>query len=224
LNYSELILNFRYEIVLGIGSALLYLHKEWEQCVLHRDIKPSNVMLDESFNVKLGDFGLARLVEHEQGSYTTMLAGTVGYMDPECMVTGRANTESDVYSFGVVLLEIACGKRPILVLRGNESCTMHLVQIVWELYGNGRILEAADARLNGEFDNEQMQRVMVAGLWCAHPDRSLRPSIRQAINVLRSEAPLPSLPAKMPVATFASPVESLVSQSLSATTISSGSD
>jgi serine/threonine protein kinase len=49
----------RHEIVLGLGSALLYLHEEWEQCVVHRDIKPSNVMLDASFHAKLGDFGLA---------------------------------------------------------------------------------------------------------------------------------------------------------------------
>ncbi|CAM0879138.1 unnamed protein product [Alopecurus aequalis] len=189
----------RYEIVLGLGSALLYLHQDCENCVLHRDIKPSNLMLDASFNVKLGDFGLARLVQHGKGSHTTVLASTMGYMDPECMVSGSASTESDVYSFGVVILEIACGRRPILVLRGNEACTMHLVQFVWDLYGAGRILDAADPRLNDELDSQEMQRVLVAGLWCTHPDRSLRPSIRQATNVLRGEAPLPSLPDKMPV-------------------------
>lgn len=46
---------------------------------------------------------------------------------------------------------------------------------------------------------------MIVGLWCAHPDRSLRPSVRQAVNVLRREAPLPSMPARMPVATYLSP-------------------
>jgi serine/threonine protein kinase len=56
--------------VLGTGSALLYLHEEWEQCVVHRDIKPSNIMLDTAFNAKLGDFGLARLVDHDRGSHT----------------------------------------------------------------------------------------------------------------------------------------------------------
>ncbi|TVU49170.1 hypothetical protein EJB05_00466, partial [Eragrostis curvula] len=195
----------RREIVLGLGSALLYLHQEWEQCVVHRDIKPSNVMLDASFNAKLGDFGLARLVDHGRGAHTTVLAGTMGYMDPECMVTGRANAESDVYSFGVVLLEIACGRRP-MVPNGEEEDVVHLVQWVWEsYYGRGALLDAADARLDGEFDATEMETVMVVGLWCAHPDRSLRPSIRQAVNVLRSETPLPSLPLRMPVATFMPP-------------------
>ncbi|KAM1041683.1 hypothetical protein TB2_030380 [Malus domestica] len=54
----------RYRIAQGLASGLFYLHEEWEQCVLHRDIKSSNIMLDSNFNAKLGDFGLARLVDH----------------------------------------------------------------------------------------------------------------------------------------------------------------
>uniref|UniRef100_A0A8I6XD45 Protein kinase domain-containing protein n=2 Tax=Hordeum vulgare subsp. vulgare TaxID=112509 RepID=A0A8I6XD45_HORVV len=185
----------RHDIVLGIGNALLYLHQEWEQCVLHRDIKPSNVMLDESFNAKLGDFGLARLVEHSKGTHTTELAGTTGYMDPECMRLGRASIESDIYSFGVVLLEISTGRRPVVVL--PDDSVIHLVQRVTELYDQGRILDAADPQLNGEFDIQQIERVMVVGLLCTCHDWSLRPSIRQAINVLRFEAPLQDLPTRM---------------------------
>ncbi|XP_024318783.1 L-type lectin-domain containing receptor kinase IX.1 isoform X3 [Brachypodium distachyon] len=202
----------RHEIVLGLGSALLYLHQDWEQCVLHRDIKPSNIMLDAFFNAKLGDFGLARLVDHGRGPYTTGLAGTMGYMDPECMVTGRTSVESDVYSFGVVLLEIASGKRPAVARQESEHL-IHLVQWVWDSWGGGRTLNAADARLNMEFDEREMECVIVVGLWCAHPDRNLRPSIKQAVNVLRFESPLPSLPPKMPVATFKPALESFVSAS-----------
>ncbi|CAN6333677.1 unnamed protein product [Urochloa humidicola] len=218
--------HLRHEIVLGIGSALLYLHQDWEQCVVHRDIKPSNVMLDASFNAKLGDFGLARLVDHSRESHTTALAGTMGYMDPECMVTGSTSAVSDVYSFGVLALEIACGRRPIVVLeeaQEEESATMHLVQWVWELYGRGRIVDAADTRLNGEFDNQELERVIVTALRCAHPDRSMRPSIRQAVNVLRLEAPLPILPAAMPVAMFVPPVRVFLSESVDVTGSSASS-
>ncbi|CAN6334927.1 unnamed protein product [Urochloa humidicola] len=210
----------RRDIVLGLGSALLYLHEEWEQCVLHRDIKPSNVMLDASFHAKLGDFGLARLVDHGRGSHTTVLAGTMGYMDPECMITGRASAESDVYSFGIVLLEIACGRRP-LVARRVEDDVIHIVQWLWEFYGKGDVVGAADERLEGEFDAGEMETVVIVGLWCAHPDRSLRPSIRQAVNVLRGEAPLPSLPARMPVATFMPPPDAFYYTSSVATGSSS---
>ncbi|KAM0926795.1 hypothetical protein ACQ4PT_002994 [Festuca glaucescens] len=104
--------------------------------------------------------------------------------------------------FGVVLLEIACGRPPLVKAQHKDNDTIHLAQWVWDWYGRGTILETADERLEGEFIDKEMECVLIVGLWCAHPDRSLRPSIRQAINVLRFEAPLPSLPERMPVATF----------------------
>lgn len=212
----------RYEIVLGLGSALLYLQQDWDQCVLHRDIKPSNIMLDAAFNTKLGDFGLARLVERgRRVSWTTVAAGTMGYMDPECMTTGRTNTESDIYSFGVVLLEIACGRRPVLVAEQEED-TVHLAQWVWDSYGRGRILDAADARLRGDFDAREMECVMLVGLWCSQLDLKLRPSVRQAVNVLRFEAPPPVLPARMPVASYMPPVGTGSNTSTSVSDGSSG--
>ncbi|KAL2615346.1 hypothetical protein AAZX31_08G064300 [Glycine max] len=191
----------RYNIARGLASALLYLHEEWEQCVVHRDIKPSNIMLDSEFNAKLGDFGLARFVDHAKSAQTTALAGTMGYMAPECTLGYRpASKESDVYSFGVVALEIACGRKPINH-RAQEN-EISIVQWVWGLYGEGRILEAADQRLEGKFEEEQIKCLMIVGLWCAHPDHSNRPSIRQAIQVLNFEAPLPNLPSSLPVPTY----------------------
>ncbi|XVE86893.1 hypothetical protein DITRI_Ditri18aG0072100 [Diplodiscus trichospermus] len=193
----------RYKIALGLASALLYLHEEWEQCVVHRDIKSSNVMLDSNFNAKLGDFGLARLIDHDLGLQTTVLAGTMGYLAPECVTTGKASKESDVYSFGVVALEIACGRKP--VEPREEPSKVRMVEWVWDLYGKGQLLEAVDRRLGKVFDERQMECLMVTGLWCCHPDYTHRPSIRQVINVLNFEAPLPSLPSKLPVPMYYAP-------------------
>nr|GEV76467.1 L-type lectin-domain containing receptor kinase IX.1-like [Tanacetum cinerariifolium] len=197
----------RYKIAMGIAAALLYLHEEWEQCVVHRDIKSSNIMLDSSYNAKLGDFGLARFVDHDLGSQTTVLAGTMGYMAPEYVMTGKASRESDVYSFGVVALEIACGRKPIDTKA--EPSKQTLVEWVWSLYGEGKILEAVDERLNGEFDKRKMECLMVVGLWCCNPDSNDRPSIKQAISVLNFEGPLPRLPAKQPVPMYYAPPMSM---------------
>ncbi|KAF3439167.1 hypothetical protein FNV43_RR17442 [Rhamnella rubrinervis] len=193
----------RYKVAVGLASALLYLHDEWEQCVVHRDIKSSNIMLDSNFNAKLGDFGIARLVDHELGSQTTVLAGTMGYLAPECVTSGKASKESDVYSFGVVALEISCGRRP--VEQKEEPSQVRLVEWVWDLYGKGQILEAVDEGLRMEFDERQVECLMVVGLWCCHPDPEIRPSIKQVINVLNFEVPLPSLPAKLPVPMYLAP-------------------
>ncbi|KAM0898653.1 hypothetical protein ACQ4PT_021816 [Festuca glaucescens] len=91
-------------------------------------------------------------------------------------------------------------------LLGDESIKSSLLEWVWDLYGRGAALDAADRRLDGDFDDTQMQRVPVVGLWCAHPDRGARPSIKQALAVLQSEAPLPGLPPKMPVPTYTTSV------------------
>jgi serine/threonine protein kinase len=202
----------RYKISLGLASALLYLHEEWERCVVHRDVKSSNIMLDSSFNVKLGDFGLARLMDHDEpGPTTTGLAGTFGYMAPEYISTRRAGKESDVYSFGVVALEIASGRKandPV-----DQNPEMSLVEWIWDLYGCGHLSLAVDKRLDiTDFDDEkQAERLMIVGLWCAHPDRNLRPSIGQAIHVLNLEAAIPDLPPKMPVPVFHVPLPLITS-------------
>ncbi|XP_065624013.1 L-type lectin-domain containing receptor kinase IX.2 [Quercus suber] len=177
----------RYKIVRNLASALLYLHEGWEHCVLHRDIKPSNIMLDSNFNAKLGDFGLARLVDHAIGSRTTRSAGTWGYMDPTCVT--RASKKSDAYSFGMVTLEIATGRRPI-----DQSVPQDLLPWVQELHKRGEVLGAADQRLGGSFDEQEMECLLIVGLWCCHSDHDRRPhSMLRAIQVLNLDVPLPDL-------------------------------
>ncbi|MFQ6648652.1 hypothetical protein Gotur_020773 [Gossypium turneri] len=92
----------RYKIAIGVASTLFYMEKECDQCVLHRDIKSSNVLLELSYNAKLGEFGLARLVDHGQRSQTTkLILGTDGYIAPECLETYKAIKESNIYSFAL---------------------------------------------------------------------------------------------------------------------------
>ncbi|MED6106533.1 hypothetical protein PIB30_005523 [Stylosanthes scabra] len=131
---------------------------------------------------------------------TTVTAGTLGYIAPEYMKTGKVGKESDIYSFGVVLLEIASGKKVIHHREMEGRVTqVSLVEWVWELYGLRNVLAAADSSLCRDFDVQQMECILVVGLWCAHPDCTCRPSIRQVIKVLNFDAPLPILPQRMPL-------------------------
>ncbi|KAH7834275.1 hypothetical protein Vadar_014481 [Vaccinium darrowii] len=131
------------------------------------------------------------------------LGALVGIVVGSIVLVGKASKESDVYSFGVVALEIACGRKPF-DLKVPES-QMRLVEWVWNLYGMGRLLEAVDAKLGTDFDEQETVRLMIVGLWCAHPDHNVRPKIRQAIHVLNFEAPVPILPPKQPPLSFFSP-------------------
>jgi serine/threonine protein kinase len=123
-----------------LGSALRYLHQEWEQCVVHGDIKPSNIMLDDSLGTRLGDFGLARLGDHGARWHTTRaVMGTAGYIDPEFVNTAHPSIYSDVYSFGIVLLEIVSGRCPVILLEGGAHFI--LVKWMWGLYGRNTKLQ-----------------------------------------------------------------------------------
>ena len=117
-----------------------------------------------------------------------------------------------MYSFGIVALEIACGRKPIVPNASDEQVIM--VQWVWELYGRSELFEAVDKRLgDGGFDEQELERLMILGLWCAHPDSTMRPTIRQAVQVLNFEAPLPILPPSMPKPMYVSPTFSDIGSS-----------
>lgn len=106
------------KIAEGAAKGLEYLHETINPPVIYRDLKASNILLDEDFNPKLSDFGLAKLgPTGGKDHVSTRVMGTYGYCAPEYALTGQLTTKSDVYSFGVVLLEIISGRRAIDVAR-----------------------------------------------------------------------------------------------------------
>lgn len=174
----------RIRVLKGVASGVLYLHEGWESKVLHRDIKASNVLLDKDMNGRLGDFGLARLHDHGQVASTTCVVGTVGYLPPEVVRSGRTSTQTDVFSFGVLILEVMGGRRPI------EEGKTPLVEFVWDLMGKGELVTALDARLRakGGYNEEEVERVLNLGLLCVYPDARARPTMRQVVKVLEGNS------------------------------------
>ncbi|XP_073114698.1 L-type lectin-domain containing receptor kinase SIT2-like isoform X1 [Elaeis guineensis] len=181
----------RFQIIKDVCSGLHYLHEGWEQVVIHRDIKASNVLLDREFNGKLGDFGLARLYSRGTNPQTTHIVGTLGYLAPEISKTGKATTSSDVYAFGAFLLEVACGRRPI---ESHPSVEVPgLVDWVLGCWKMGTILETRDPKLGSDYVVKEMELVLKLGLLCSHPDPMARPSMRQVVQSLEGDAPLPAM-------------------------------
>ncbi|XP_062096083.1 L-type lectin-domain containing receptor kinase VII.1-like [Humulus lupulus] len=173
----------RIRILKDVASGVLYLHEGWESKVLHRDIKASNVLLDKEMNGRLGDFGLARMHGHGQVPSTTRVVGTVGYMAPEVVKNGRASTQTDVFCFGVLILEVMCGRRPI------EDGKVALVEWVWNMMAQGELWTCLDERLRakGEFDQEEVERVLQLGLLCAYPEPTSRPTMRDVVKLLEGK-------------------------------------
>lgn len=183
----------RLNIVLGVASALSYLHEECERQIIHRDVKTCNILLDAEFNAKLGDFGLAEVYEHScLAREATIPAGTMGYLAPEYVYSGIPTEKTDVYSFGVVALEVATGRRPV------DTDGTAIVDWVWNLWRKGKLLEASDLRLRGKFNVLEMERMLMVGLSCVHPNHERRSTVKEAARILRGEASLPILPAKKP--------------------------
>ncbi|GER54299.1 protein kinase superfamily protein [Striga asiatica] len=104
----------RLKIALDAARGLAYLHEEMDFQIIFRDFKSSNILLDEQWNAKLSDFGLARLGPAEGLTHvSTAVVGTLGYAAPEYVHTGRLTSKSDVWSFGVFLYELITGRRPL---------------------------------------------------------------------------------------------------------------
>ncbi|XP_020191278.1 probable L-type lectin-domain containing receptor kinase S.5 [Aegilops tauschii subsp. strangulata] len=216
----ELTWKRRYKIICGVASALDYLHHGSSKRILHRDVKASNVMLDAEYNARLGDFGLARVIQHDGVTHhsTQVVAGTRGYMAYESFFTGRASLDTDVYAFGVFVMEVVSGRSPSNAVqqhyihdsdhRGEEDYSggggarhplpMHIVDWMWRLYGGGKALHAADPLLGGEFDQAQVDCAVRLALACCHPNPRERPSMRTAVQVLIDGAPAPEPPVNKP--------------------------
>uniref|UniRef100_I1Q7T9 non-specific serine/threonine protein kinase n=1 Tax=Oryza glaberrima TaxID=4538 RepID=I1Q7T9_ORYGL len=181
----------RFRIIKGIASGLFYLHDKWEKVVIHRDIKASNVLLDTEMNGRLGDFGLARLYDHGTDLQTTHVVGTMGYLAPELVCTGKASPLTDVFAFGAFLLEVTCGQRP--VNHSSQDSPGVLVDWVLEHWQKGLLTNTVDARLQGDYNIDEACFVLKLGLLCSHPFTNMRPNMQQVMQFLDGDVPLPEL-------------------------------
>ncbi|KAH0854019.1 hypothetical protein HID58_092675 [Brassica napus] len=175
----------RNKICIGIAKGLAYLHEESRLKIVHRDIKATNVLLDQSLNAKISDFGLAKLDEEENTHISTRIAGTIGYMAPEYAMRGYLTDKADVYSFGVVCLEIVSGKSNTNYRPKEEF--VYLLDWAYVLQEQGNLLELVDMDLGTNFSKKEAKRMLNIALLCTNPSPTLRPPMSSVVSMLEGK-------------------------------------
>ncbi|XP_010915380.2 uncharacterized protein [Elaeis guineensis] len=172
----------RLGIAIGAARGLSYMHHDCSPPIMHRDVKSSNILLNSEFGAKIADFGLARmLVKVGEPKIVSTIAGSFGYMAPECGYLWKVDEKVDVFSFGVVLLELVTG-------RGANDGGEHgcLADWAWHRYQEGgRVIDIIDEEIqNPLLYLDEMEVVFMLGLFCTRKTPSDRPSIKEVSQVL----------------------------------------
>ncbi|CAL5374329.1 unnamed protein product [Camellia sinensis] len=180
------------DIALGIAKGIEYLHLGCDQRILHFDIKPHNVLLDDKFNPKISDFGLAKLCSKEQSVVSmTTARGTVGYIAPEVFSRnfGNVSYKSDVYSFGMLLLDMVGGRQ--------NTLTQNMSECYFPEWIYKRLDQEEDLGIQIEEDGEAkiIKKLAIVGLWCIQWYPVDRPSMKVAVQMLEGDGDTLTVPS-----------------------------
>ncbi|KAK7292399.1 hypothetical protein RIF29_08178 [Crotalaria pallida] len=188
----------RMKIAEGAARGLEYLHETANPPVIYRDFKASNILLDEDFNPKLSDFGLARMgPTGGKDHVSTRVMGTYGYCAPEYASTGQLTIKSDVYSFGVVFLETITGRRVIDNERPSEE--QNLVDWAQPLFKDkAKFILMADPLLEDKFPVKSLFQALAVAAMCLQEEADTRPHMSDVVTALHHLAGLKSIAKDMP--------------------------
>ncbi|CAN7021716.1 unnamed protein product [Brassica rapa subsp. trilocularis] len=174
---SSLTWEHRLRIAVEIAGTLAYLHSSASIPIIHRDVKTANILLDENLTAKVADFGASRLIPMDKEQLTTMVQGTLGYLDPEYYNTGLLNEKSDVYSFGVVLMELLSGQKALCFERPQQS--KHLVSYFASATKENRLHEVIDGKVMNENNYREIQEAARVAVKCTRVTGEERPRMKE---------------------------------------------
>ncbi|KAJ4949731.1 hypothetical protein NE237_008287 [Protea cynaroides] len=182
-----------YEIALGIARGIEYLHRGCDMQILHFDIKPHNILLDEDFQPKIADFGLAKFYSTGDNTVAvTAVRGTIGYIAPELIYRniGGVSYKSDVYSFGMMLMEMA-SRRKNLNRFVDKTSQIYFPPWIYSRLEQGEDMEL---RCNNEDEKEMVKKMIIVALWCIQLKPVDRPSMKKVMEMLEGSPDLLEMP------------------------------
>ncbi|GLT89693.1 hypothetical protein SLE2022_076690 [Rubroshorea leprosula] len=174
----------RLEIAEDAARGIEYLHTGCVPAIIHRDLKTSNILLDKHMKAKVSDFGLSKLAVDGVSHVSSMVRGTVGYLDPEYYISQQLTDKSDVYSFGVILLELMSGQEAISNESFGANCR-NIVQWAKLHIESGDIQGVIDPSLQNEYEIQSMWKIAEKALMCVQPHGHMRPSISEVLKEIQ---------------------------------------
>lgn len=185
----------RLRICLGVASALQFMHQIMNPPYVHRNIKSRNIFLDEEFNAKVGNFGMAKWpagkVSEEEQSYVSHPASwNKGYLAPEYTeqdTTVSPTPSIDIFAFGVVLLEVLSGKTPVTRENGKGEAKVRLydkIKMILESENADELREWIDSGLGENYPFDAAVRLANLARSCVEDDPSLRPHAGEIVDKL----------------------------------------
>uniref|UniRef100_A0A0E0ICK8 non-specific serine/threonine protein kinase n=1 Tax=Oryza nivara TaxID=4536 RepID=A0A0E0ICK8_ORYNI len=180
----------RKRIAVGTARGLLYLHEQCDPKIIHRDVKAANVLLDECHEAVVGDFGLAKLLDHGDSHVTTAVRGTVGHIAPEYLSTGQSSEKTDVFGFGILLLELVTGQRALEVGKGSGVIQHQKgVMLDWVRKVHQEKLHdlLVDQDLGPHYDRIEVAEMVQVALLCTQFQPSHRPRMSEVVRMLEGD-------------------------------------
>jgi serine/threonine protein kinase len=176
----------RFRIGLGAARGLAWLHHGCHPPIIQQNICSNVILVDEEFDARIMDFGLARLMTSDaNGSFVNGDLGELGYIAPEYSSTMVASLKGDVYGFGVLLLELVTGCKPLEVNHGDEEFKGNLVDWVNVHSSSGRLKDCIDKALCGKGNDEEILQFLKIASNCVITRPKDRWSMYQVYHSLK---------------------------------------